>query len=1780
MTSGNLDPTRRRFKTALIISLLLLAILTLQIYDLITEDTPQIIGLDSDISIKTSHTREPSSAELQRITLQRGEIPISEFEIDPKTEVDMTGTIIDYNIDESKALLHTTSEEPQNIDLYVPRKSWQNIVRICENATSLAQVREGCAADNTITREYVLKLGDSNLDISPNKDFFIVRNIQGTGGEGGTDWWSQDYQARMQINITPTTHNITKGYTLNVSVNTSYLISSGKMLANGSDLRIVYWNGTTNIELDRINATSFNTTSTIIEFKSQENITNSTQTYLMYYDNNNAGTPPENKSNIYYLWEDFEDQTHPFTDGSLNPVVNTNSKKNGAYGLEGDGLAGYRREVKAENLSRGMSIEGWVYSGYAGDNADLPGLEFGAQTTGELNGYQVVLDWRSATGGSADMQIRKNYASSSPLATSTEGTTIADRWYYIVAYWKSNGDINVTVYDANRNYFGSMNINDNSYTTGYYGVGAYRDGFWDDIKVKLNHLGAPTITLGTEEQGGPQITNMTISSNDIHINETVNISADVSSQKGISSVSLIITTPGNFTETISTDNISENYYAQYTPEERGQYTAIMSANDTNGTEKNSTTLQFTVNGYASINLQEIIPSTAYQGQSILVICQVNDSNTSAAIENYNVSIHSNESGLLESKFTNSTGGVYFNFTDSTQGAEEITCTISDMPDIYYSASNNNQSNTTLTTGEPPSLTILTKEIDKTKSGYGNNITITTQVISPNNIDSVFANITLPNGTLKNEQLDEEIPGVYSGIFTDTWQTGNYTFKIWTNDSAGNIKTAEITEKLELTAEINVTIFVNQTTYGPDTTIGLTERIAGWWDGAYNYRQQAFITNRENYVLRENYTMNITVNTATLIAQNKMLSNCDDLRIVWSNGTSSVQLNRVLESSCNSAQTRVAFPLREEISALANTGNYYVYYGKATASSPPEDKTRVYLAYEDFESYAENNTPSGDWYNDPEYNTNNWQIKSESGNNVLQDLSTDGVYHRLWLGSQDWENYTIEAKVKLDPFLFTGIAFRQQPWSGSYYNHYALIIDDRAATNKMTIRRWSGGGSNFQQIAGDNTDFDGLTWHNYTINISGNTITAARDGVLYISKDISADDPKYTTGGAIGLMSHQGNSYFDDIKVKMLVENIPNATLGNEESKATASEMLELGENSHYAYLLLDVQNNNSGTWQSVYTLINDSASANTRLLGTGNSIDLSELWHSSEKWNTTGQSSGTYRIYASLTDTLGNTLHNTAGSESSGSAEFTVDSEGPTVTAISPLNNAGNNGNAVIFEYTASDTGDITSCSIFIDNTLVDTDNTISGSGLLTFGVQMEPGNYLWEINCTDNYGAVGTTGIREFAVIRAQTFDGGTTDLSSVNIYNVTNLIIESSTYGKIEFPGSIDISNGGDWSSGIVITNNNISIDSDVLPYFNAPAILTMYNVDFVNPTIFRDGVACTNCVILEQNAGDIVFSVPSFSSYSISENSKLEVWDTTDTTPSLPEDNIYFYANYTNTTSNQPITSSSCTIYFADGSSSMTYSSGIYYYNRTFNASTVYLFNVTCDGTSQGYTLLNAEDYASINELTGPGAAEVTVISSSRANISSDATAIQTQASNVTQLRLNATGITRSWQSYYGNIGGTLVLTNSEGEKFYDWNITSPQGEVYATRSASTNFATVTCSDPGDISSEESFIGHTATASDSVSNTFSSTTHRAFFVGSVSIPENSCPTTNTYVAGDSQNAEFFEVILTDEVGNTVYTALLNGTAEGFDSGQYDFQMLVGQNGHDDPSSTTPYYFYVEIS
>jgi len=220
-----------------------------------------------------------------------------------------------------------------------------------------------------------------------------------------------------------------------------------------------------------------------------------------------------------------------------------------------------------------------------------------------------------------------------------------------------------------------------------------------------------------------------------------------------------------------------------------------------------------------------------------------------------------------------------------------------------------------------------------------------------------------------------------------------------------------------------------------------------------------------------------------------------------------------------------------------------------------------------------------------------------------------------------------------------------------------------------------------------------------------------------------------------------------------------------------------------------------------------------------------------------------------------------------------------------------------------------------------------------------------------------------------------------------------------------------------------------------------------------------------------------------------------------------------------------------------------------------------------------------YGAVFVYAAPSGADLTKGSSSSGNASVLASQ-NGERGNVTQLDMVQVSSTNFWAGFYGTIQGEIILANSAGNRFYNWSDASPTGEVYASRDASVTWASIACvQNPSDVGAEEIALNITTAAIDNITGTFSKVTHTTFTTGGVTFAADLCNyTTNAYDNTGAQATNWDEILLWD-TADTVYAALIVQEQTGFDSGTYDFEILVPVN-YSATGALTAYSFYLELS
>ncbi len=228
-------------------------------------------------------------------------------------------------------------------------------------------------------------------------------------------------------------------------------------------------------------------------------------------------------------------------------------------------------------------------------------------------------------------------------------------------------------------------------------------------------------------------------------------------------------------------------------------------------------------------------------------------------------------------------------------------------------------------------------------------------------------------------------------------------------------------------------------------------------------------------------------------------------------------------------------------------------------------------------------------------------------------------------------------------------------------------------------------------------------------------------------------------------------------------------------------------------------------------------------------------------------------------------------------------------------------------------------------------------------------------------------------------------------------------------------------------------------------------------------------------------------------------------------------------------------------------------------------------------------------SLGTSTPEGPQTLQVVNSTSKNAESSKT-ISAVAGNVTQLNIFARTQTRTWQGYYGNVSGTITLQDSNDNTIYDWENANPSGQIFASpgpidfSDGNIECYNFTKQESGyrDLASMESYFGIPEKAVDGINETFNMTTDFDPFYITTTYIDDLCPVVYLYNSTNHSTKDTYqELLLYDKTStNAVFTSIIEpGGIDGFDGRQWDFEMIVADNGRNGDIDATTYYFYVSL-
>jgi len=217
------------------------------------------------------------------------------------------------------------------------------------------------------------------------------------------------------------------------------------------------------------------------------------------------------------------------------------------------------------------------------------------------------------------------------------------------------------------------------------------------------------------------------------------------------------------------------------------------------------------------------------------------------------------------------------------------------------------------------------------------------------------------------------------------------------------------------------------------------------------------------------------------------------------------------------------------------------------------------------------------------------------------------------------------------------------------------------------------------------------------------------------------------------------------------------------------------------------------------------------------------------------------------------------------------------------------------------------------------------------------------------------------------------------------------------------------------------------------------------------------------------------------------------------------------------------------------------------------------------------------ASFFVIAAPNGATVTPGTSDTASADSAGEDTNAIAGNLTFLDVSGDAATQAWQGYFGNVTGVITLEDSSNNMLYNWSLTTPEGEIYASNASSVSWSTIQCYDESNnLTFFENMFGIGSSDDDGLDVTFALNDHAEFYTNNIQFTAGLCDNTKLY--NSAGVGTFDEALLTDG-DDLVFASLLLDDANGFDNIPHDFEMIVLENGHGTDTDTTTYYFWVEL-
>ena len=151
---------------------------------------------------------------------------------------------------------------------------------------------------------------------------------------------------------------------------------------------------------------------------------------------------------------------------------------------------------------------------------------------------------------------------------------------------------------------------------------------------------------------------------------------------------------------------------------------------------------------------------------------------------------------------------------------------------------------------------------------------------------------------------------------------------------------------------------------------------------------------------------------------------------------------------------------------------------------------------------------------------NWEVKD----GFYQVKKGVEIEHSL-VGEENWDDYTIRAKIRLDDHHWAGLVFRARS-DTEYYVYYLSVPNNKTELWKHTAGAWTNRQNIAQIPAVDGVKIENGEWYEMRVDIKGLTFTMYINGI----KQAENSDAEYING-KVGVWAWKTSASIDYFSIE-------------------------------------------------------------------------------------------------------------------------------------------------------------------------------------------------------------------------------------------------------------------------------------------------------------------------------------------------------------------------------------------------------------------------------------------------------------------------------------------------------------------------------------------------------------------------------------------------------------------------------------------------------------------------